>query len=51
MSDKPRKLHLGCFDQVFTGWVNTDISPHIFVAMIPGLSYLLWKCGILSQEC
>ena len=50
MTDKLRKLHLGCFDQIFAGWVNTDISPHIFIAMIPGLSYLLLKCGILSQK-
>lgn len=44
------KLHLGCFDQVVNGWTNTDITPHIFVARIPGLAYLFCKSGLMSRE-
>ena len=32
-----RKLHLGSFDQLYDGWVNTDVSPHIFISRITGL--------------
>jgi hypothetical protein len=45
-----RKLHLGCFDQVFPGWVNTDITPHIFVARVPGLAWLLYSAGMMSDQ-
>jgi SAM-dependent methyltransferase len=46
--DKP-KLHLGCFDQAIPGWINTDITPHIFVARIPGLPFLLHKAGLMAD--
>jgi ubiquinone/menaquinone biosynthesis C-methylase UbiE len=45
-----RRLHIGCFDQVFPGWINTDITPHIFVARIPGLALLLFRVGVLSRQ-
>ena len=45
-----RKLHLGCFDQVYFGWVNTDITPHIFLSRIPGIAFLLFKIGILESQ-
>ena len=32
MHESRRKLHLGCFDQVLSGWINTDITPHIFLS-------------------
>ena len=35
------KLHLGAFDCSQAGWVNTDITPHFFVAKIPGLAALI----------
>lgn len=44
------KLHLGCFDQVIPGWINTDITPHIVLARIPGLPFFLYKARFLSQE-
>lgn len=44
-----KKLHLGCFDQVVPGWVNTDVTPHLFVARVPGLAYLLHRVRILSD--
>ena len=50
MSDSSLKLHLGCFDQVLPDWINTDISPHIFVSRIPGLAFVLFKAGFLSRQ-
>lgn len=29
------RLHFGCFDQPAHGWLNTDVTPHIFVDRIP----------------
>ncbi|MBW2569503.1 MAG: class I SAM-dependent methyltransferase [Deltaproteobacteria bacterium] len=45
-----RKLHLGCFDQVYDGWVNTDVTPHIFISRISGLALILFKIRLLSQQ-
>lgn len=44
------KLHLGCFDQVIPGWINTDITPHIFVARVPGLAWLLYRLGRITRQ-
>ncbi|MCI0541019.1 MAG: methyltransferase domain-containing protein [Verrucomicrobiales bacterium] len=48
--DQSRKLHLGCFDQVHDGWLNADITPHLFVARVPGLAFLLGRLGFLSGQ-
>lgn len=45
-----RRLHLGAFDQVEAGWVNTDITPHLFVARVPGLPWLLHRFGLVAPE-
>ena len=45
-----RKLHLGCFDQAYDGWLNTDVTPHIFISRIRGLALILFKIGLLSQQ-
>jgi len=50
MSAYPQKLHLGCFDRVLNGWINTDITPHILLARIPGMAVLLFKIGVLSKQ-
>src|SRR5262245_25024454 len=50
MSNGMLKLHLGCFDRILPGWINTDITPHIFVSRVPGLPALLFKAGLLSEE-
>lgn len=50
MTALSRKLHLGAFDQVQTGWVNTDITPHLLVARVPGLPWLLHRLGIVAPE-
>lgn len=49
MSTPPRNLHLGCFDKAIPGWINTDVTPHLFLARVPGLPSLLFKMGLLSQ--
>ncbi|OQW96715.1 MAG: hypothetical protein BWK74_07880 [Desulfobacteraceae bacterium A6] len=50
MKAYPQKLHLGCFDRSLNGWVNTDITPHVFLAKIPGITFLLFKIGVLSRQ-
>ena len=45
-----KKLHLGCFDQVHKGWVNTDITPHIWIAKVPFLPEILHKLGYLTAQ-
>ncbi len=44
------KLHLGCFDHGLPGWWNTDITPHLFIARVPGAPFVLFKTGLLSQQ-
>jgi SAM-dependent methyltransferase len=50
MKPSARKLHLGCFDKPAEGWVNTDVTPHIWVAKIPGGAYLLHRFGKISAD-
>ncbi len=42
------KLHLGAFDRILPGWVNTDITPHLWIGRIPGLARLLAALGLMS---
>lgn len=44
------KLHLGAFDQVVDGWINTDVTLHLIVARMPGLAALLHRLGRISDE-
>ena len=44
------KLHFGCFNCPREGWLNTDVTPHIQVARIPGLAWLLHKAGKLTDQ-
>jgi SAM-dependent methyltransferase len=46
----PRKLQLGSFDHAPQGWLNTDITPHLLVARVPGLPWLLHRAGVLSDD-
>ncbi len=50
MSPDIQKLHLGCFDIVVPGWVNTDVTPHIYLSRIPGLAFALFKIGLLPER-
>ena len=45
-----RNLNLGCFDQSLDGWINTDITPHIFVAKVPGAARLIRSLGRMTAE-
>jgi len=37
------KLQLGAFDQAIAGWVNTDVTPHIFISRIPLAAEFLYR--------
>jgi predicted SAM-dependent methyltransferase len=44
------KLHIGAFDVVHDGWLNTDVTPHMGIARVPGLAGLLRRAGRISDE-
>jgi SAM-dependent methyltransferase len=44
------KLHFGAFDVVHDGWLNTDVTPHMLAARVPGLPRLARAAGRLSDE-
>lgn len=44
------RLHFGCFNCPQEGWLNTDVTPHLFLARVPGLPWLLHKIGKLSSH-
>ena len=47
---QPTRLHLGCFDRIVSGWLNTDITPHLWIARIPLLPRLVHAAGMMSPE-
>ena len=51
LARKPlNKLHIGCFDRSVPGWLNTDITPHIWIARVPLLADVLHFAGMMSAE-
>jgi len=44
------KLHLGAFDVVHDGWLNTDVTAHMGIARVPGLAGLLRRAGLIADE-
>jgi len=44
------RLHFGCFNCPRDGWLNTDVTPHLFIARVPGLAWLIRKLGKMSEE-
>lgn len=50
VSKSEAKLHLGCFDAPADGWVNTDITPHIWISRIPMAARVLHLAGKLTPE-
>lgn len=50
MPVRSRKLHLGAFDQVHEGWLNTDVTPHLLVARVPGAAWALHRVGAIGAE-
>jgi len=49
-ADVSKRLHLGCFDRPIRGWINTDVTPHLWVARTPGSATLLWRLGRISDH-
>ncbi|MGO9752609.1 MAG: class I SAM-dependent methyltransferase [Solirubrobacteraceae bacterium] len=45
-----RKLHLGAFDQAADGWLNTDVTPHLLVARLGVLPWLLRRLGVVGEQ-
>ncbi len=43
------KLHLGAFNCPLEGWTNTDVTPHLYIARVPGLAWLLHRLGRMGQ--
>ncbi len=44
------RLHLGASDQAVDGWLNTDITPHLFVARVPFLARTLGALGLITPQ-
>lgn len=42
------KLRFGAFDQSVDGWLNTDVTPHIWIAKVPLLAFVMNKLGLMS---
>jgi predicted SAM-dependent methyltransferase len=49
-SSRPLKLHLGAFDCSVPGWINTDITPHMWIARIPFAASLLRRIGKITED-
>jgi predicted SAM-dependent methyltransferase len=45
-----RNLHIGCLATGMPGWENTDITPHIFVARVPGAARLLRALRLMTEQ-
>jgi SAM-dependent methyltransferase len=46
----PPRVHIGAFDVVHEGWLNTDVTPHMAVARVPGLARAAHAAGRLGDE-
>jgi len=44
------KLHFGAFNCPVDGWVNTDITPHLYLARVPLLPWLMHKVGKIAAD-
>lgn len=44
------KVQLGAFDKSIDNWINTDITPHMWVGRIPMLPRAMRWAGMLSKE-
>jgi hypothetical protein len=44
------RLHFGCFNRPVEGWTNTDVTPHLLIARVPGLPWLLRRLGRMDDE-
>jgi SAM-dependent methyltransferase len=46
----PRRLHLGCFDRAIDGWINTDVTPHLYLARVPLLVPATRLMRLMNEE-
>lgn len=44
------RLHFGSFNCPKDGWLNTDVTLHLFIARVPGLAWLMHKTGKMTKE-
>ena len=44
-----KRLHFGSFYGIHEGWLNTDVTPHLYVARLPGLAWLLHRLGKMTD--
>lgn len=44
------RLHFGCFNCPQDGWLNTDVTPHLFISRVPGLAWLIHKSGRMTDQ-
>jgi predicted SAM-dependent methyltransferase len=44
------KVQLGAFDRPANGWLNTDITPHIWIAKIPFAPRILYSAGFMTEQ-
>jgi SAM-dependent methyltransferase len=49
LPDLPR-LHIGAFNCAVEGWVNADVTPHLWVARIPFAARIMRACGLMSAQ-
>jgi SAM-dependent methyltransferase len=46
----PQKLNLGCFNRPAREWINTDITPHIWIARVPSAAGVIRALGRMTAE-
>jgi SAM-dependent methyltransferase len=44
------KIHFGAFNCPVEGWTNTDITPHLYIARVPRLAWVLHKVGKMPLD-
>lgn len=44
------KLHIGAFNCPADGWLNTDITPHIWISRIPLAAKVLYAIGKMTKQ-
>lgn len=44
------RLHFGSFNCPQEGWLNTDVTPHLWIARVPGLAWAMHRMGKMPDE-